>query len=84
MVESGSEVNGFEEVETGWRCISIKGQLLFNEVGIAAAITGSLGAANISVLVMSGYKTDYFFVQADKMVDAISCLERAGHEIEAS
>ena len=79
ITASDVPVTGFEEVETGWRCIVINDQLLFNQVGIAAAITGSLAEAGISVLVVSGYKTDYFFVKAEVIKKTIDCLEDAGH-----
>ncbi|MCH7743160.1 MAG: ACT domain-containing protein [Proteobacteria bacterium] len=82
-MESGDEITDFEEVETGWRCIFIKDQLPFNEIGIAAEITGSLAAAAISVLVMSGYRTDYFFIKADSLARAMSCLREAGHELSS-
>jgi hypothetical protein len=80
MVESGVELTHFDEVETDWRCISIQGQLLFNEIGVAAQVTSSLASAAISVLVMSGYKTDYFFIKEDCLKRAVSCLVEAGHE----
>ena len=80
LVEVGNEITDFEEVETSWRCVSIKGQLLFNELGVVAEITGSLASAGIGVLVMSGYKTDYFFIKADSLERGMSCLREAGHE----
>ena len=80
LVEAGNEITDFEEVETGWRCICVKGQLLFNETGVAAEITGCLASAAVSVLVMGGYKTDYFFIQVDSLEPGISCLQEAGHE----
>ena len=80
LVEVGNEIKDFEEVETGWRCICAEGQLLFNEIGVAAEITGSLANAAISVLVISGYKTDYFFINSDSLERGISCLQEAGHE----
>ena len=80
LVEAGNEITDFEEVETGWRCICVEGQLLFNEIGVAAEITGSLASAAISVLVISGYKTDYFFINADSLERGMSCLREAGHE----
>jgi len=81
MVTEGIEVNGFEAVESGWRCMTIPGQMAFSETGIAAAITTSLAATGISVLVMSGYKTDYFFVKSDLLDSGIRCLREAGHQV---
>jgi hypothetical protein len=81
MILEGIEVNGFEAVETGWRCMTIPGQMAFSETGVAAAITTSLADASISVLVMSGYKTDYFFVKSDLLDSGIRCLQEAGHQV---
>ncbi len=78
MVTAGTRVAGFTEVEPNWYGFSIEGQLLFTEVGIAASITSALGDAGISVLVMSGYRTDYFFVK--DITGARSCLIDAGHQ----
>ena len=81
MIMEGTEVSGFEAVETGWRCMTIPGQMAFSETGVAAAITSSLAAAGISVLVMSGYKTDYFFVKSESLDSGVRCLRQAGHEV---
>ena len=81
MVMEGIEVKGFEAVETGWRCITIPGQMAFSETGVAAAITTSLAASGISVLVMSGYKTDYFFVKSELLDSGVRCLREAGHQV---
>ena len=81
MVTEGIEVRGFEAVETGWCCMTIPGQMEFTETGVAAAITTSLAAASISVLVMSGYKTDYFFVKSELLDAGIRCLQEAGHQV---
>jgi len=80
--EATGEIADFEEVESDWWCIKIKGELLFSEIGIAADITGNLARASISVLVMSGYKTDYFFIKADDVEGAMACLREADHEFE--
>ena len=81
MIMEGTEVRGFEAVEPGWCCMTIPGQMAFSETGVAAAITTSLAAAGISVLVMSGYKTDYFFVKSDLLDSGVRCLQEAGHQV---
>lgn len=81
MVMEAIEVNGFEAVETGWRCMMIPGQMAFSETGVAGAITTSLADAAVSVLVMSGYKTDYFFMKSDFLDSGIRCLQAAGHQV---
>jgi hypothetical protein len=81
MVTEGIEVRGFETVETSWRCMTIPGQMAFSETGVAAAVTSSLAAAGVSVLVMSGYKTDYFFVKSELLDSGVSCLRQSGHQV---
>jgi len=82
MAPEGAEVSGYEKVENNWCCIMIPGQMDFSETGIAAMITTSLADAHISVLVMSGYKTDYFFVKSDLLDSSMQCLTAAGHQFE--
>ena len=79
--ESAGKITDFEEVASGWRCFRIRGKLLFSEIGVAADITSNLARAAISVLVISGYKTDYFFIKADDLEGAMVCLRSVGHEL---
>lgn len=80
IVTSDSTVTEFDKVEAGWRCIAIDDEMSFDLTGIAASITTSLAGADISVLVMSGYKTDYFLIKAEFVDKAAACLKDAGHE----
>ena len=80
IATSDVPITGFDKVETGWRCIVIDDEMPFDLTGIAASITTSLASAEVSVLVMSGYKTDYFFLKSELMEKAVSCLGQAGHE----
>ena len=81
MLMEGIEVREFDTVETGWRCMTIPGQMAFSETGVAAAVTSSLAAAGVSVLVMSGYKTDYFFVKSESLDSGVRCLRQAGLQV---
>jgi hypothetical protein len=81
MVKEEIEVREFETIETGWRCMTIPGQMAFSETGVAAAVTSSLAAAGVSVLVMSGYKTDYFFVKSELLDSGVRSLRQAGHQV---
>jgi len=80
MALESEAVSGEHESARDWRCISIVGQMSFNEIGIAAEITRVLADDEISVLVMSGFKTDYFFVQDAVLAKAQMALADAGHE----
>jgi hypothetical protein len=79
IATSEAPVTGFDEVEAGWRCLVIDDQMPFELTGIAASITTTLATADVSVLVMSGYKTDYFFVKSEYLEHAITCLREVGH-----
>ncbi len=81
MVPADLKITGYSEVETGWQCLAIVGEMAFSVVGVAAMVTSVLAEAGISVLVMSGYKTDYFFLKSHGMVAAIKNLRAAGHQI---
>jgi hypothetical protein len=67
--------------ERGWRALEVAGPLDFSLVGILAALTSSLAAANISLFAISTFDTDYLLVKADTLESAIMALENAGHSI---
>ena len=75
-----AHITQYHEVEVGWKCLVIDGEMPFELTGIAASVTTSLASAEISVLVMSGYKTDYFFIKSELLEKAVSCLREAGHD----
>ncbi len=81
MVPAAMNIVDYAQAETGWHCIAIVGEMAFSVVGVAAAVTSVLAEAGISVLVMSGYRTDYFFVKSCAMSEAIKSLKAAGHRI---
>lgn len=67
--------------ERGWRCLRVAGTLAFEEVGVIAALTAPLAAAEISAFVVSSFDTDYLLVRAADLQGAIAALERAGHPV---
>lgn len=79
IAPAGVLIDGYSEMSRGWRCLKIREDLSFSEVGVAAAITANLAAEGISVLVMSGFSHDYFFLRADQLDNAIEALKRAGY-----
>lgn len=64
-----------------WRCLEVSGPLDFSEIGILSSLTATLRDAGISVFVFSTFDTDYLLVGEDKLADAVSSLEEAGHRI---
>jgi hypothetical protein len=73
----------YEVSKISWRCLALMGEFAFDTVGIAAMVTGILAEASVSVLVMSGYKTDYFFISEHDLDAAITALSRVDHEVIA-
>ena len=66
-------------IESGWRCLRVAGPLDFSMVGVIAALTCTLAAANISVFVVSTFSTDYLLVKEDDLEAAVESLVEAGH-----
>ncbi|HUG43523.1 MAG TPA: ACT domain-containing protein [Acidobacteriota bacterium] len=68
------------EVEKGWRGLRIAGQLDFHLIGILASLTAPLAEAEIGVYVISTFSTDFVFVKANKLDEAIRALQDGGFE----
>jgi len=66
----------------GWACFRIDADIPLGTVGVAAEVTGLLAAADISVLVMSGYRTDYFLVRDSQRQPARDALIGGGHYVD--
>jgi hypothetical protein len=71
------------EADKGWVALEVLGPLALSEVGILAAIANPLGAAQVSIFVVSSYDTDYILVREQQLGDAIAALEAAGHSCSA-
>ncbi len=67
--------------ELGWRCLRVAGRLKFSMVGVIASLAGTLAAANISVLVVSTFDTDYLLVKEGNLEAAVASLVEAGHAV---
>ena len=68
-------------VERGWRGLQVAGPLDFGLTGVAAALTAPLAAAGVSVLPLATFDTDYLFVRASSLADAVDALEVFGHTV---
>ena len=67
--------------EGGWRCLALAGPFDFSVVGVAAEFTSILAAANVSVLVISTYETDYVLVKEEALDRAAGALRDANYEV---
>jgi hypothetical protein len=64
--------------ERGFRCLKVEGPLPFDLVGLAAKITSPLADAQISLMFVSTFDTDYVLVKDEKIAAAIKGLRGAG------
>ena len=68
--------------QAGWQVLKIEGPFNFDEIGVLAALTAPLAAAQISLLTISTFDTDYIFIQAENYDQARQVLQAAGHQID--
>jgi hypothetical protein len=59
----------------------VAGPLDFALTGVAAALTAPLAAAEVSVLPVATFDTDYLFVREAALDRATAALRAAGHEV---
>jgi uncharacterized protein len=70
------------QAERGWRCVQVQGAFDFSESGVNASLAIPLAEAEISVLAIATYATDYLLVKEENVELVIQVLEQAGHSIE--
>ena len=75
--------DGGLQVERGWRALVVTTPMDFGVTGVAAALTVPLAEAEIPVLPVATYDTDYFLVTDKRLADAIDALLAAGHSVTA-
>lgn len=67
--------------ERDWKCLEVAGPLDFSEVGIMATLSGVLAAADVSVMAVATYDTDYLLVRVGVLERAVAALDSAGHSV---
>ena len=82
IVAQENELNGFLEVENGWKILKINGILNFNLVGILSKISSILANENISIFVMSTFNTDFIMVKKKNIKNAMEILLKNNYEIK--
>jgi hypothetical protein len=70
------------EHDRGWRAIRFAGAFDFNEVGVLAGVLGVLAEAQLPVLTVSTFETDYLLIKAHRFDRVRQVLEEAGHTFE--
>ncbi len=69
------------EAERGWCCLQVQGAFDFSATGVHASLAIPLAEAEISVLAIATYATDYLLIKEQNVERALKVLEQAGHHI---
>jgi hypothetical protein len=70
------------QAERGWRCVQVHGAFDFATAGVNASLALPLAEADISVLAIATYATEYLLIREPDVEQAIQVLEQAGHSIQ--
>jgi uncharacterized protein len=68
--------------EGGWRCLSVVGQLDFEQIGVFASLAGPLAGAGISIFPIATYDTDHVLLKDADLLRAVNVLVEAGHQLK--
>ena len=77
-----SDVPDCQQVQTGFRAIKAEGPFDFSAVGVLVSVLQPLANVQISIFAVSTYDTDYIFLVATDLEQAIDTLRHAGHSIQ--
>ena len=69
------------EKETRWRAIQVEGPLAFDQIGVLAGLLNPLADAQIPILTVSTYETDYVFVKSGVLSKTLRVLRKAGYQV---
>lgn len=69
------------KVERGFAALRVRGTLEFSLTGILAELTRALAEAEIPVLALSTFDTDYLLVREHHVDATVAALTRAGHQV---
>jgi uncharacterized protein len=65
----------------GWKCLRVDGTLDFSVTGLLASLLVPLARADISVLAIATFGTDYLLVREEQLEQAVRLLSSGGHRI---
>lgn len=74
-------VGNFLDVSHGWKVLRVEAKLDFSQTGILYSIIAPLSKAEISILVVSTFDTDYIFFKEENSNKALDTLRIAGYQI---
>ena len=80
IVESECVPDGIK-AEHDFAGFRVVGKIAFDVIGVIAAISQVLAAANIPIFAISTYDTDYFLISRHNVELTQTALKQSGHEI---
>lgn len=67
--------------ERDWRLLKFQGPFAFTATGILSSVLAPLAAAQVGILALSTFDTDYLLVKAAQYDATLRTLETAGHKV---
>ena len=67
--------------EGEWRLLRVVGPFPFDLTGILESVLAPLAAADVGILAVSTFNTDYLLVKCTRLAAATSALRAAGHVV---
>lgn len=71
------------QCERNWKCLKLKGPFSFDLTGVLASILTPLANAEIPILAVSTFDTDYVLIKEKNLPIAIDVLKQNGHQVNA-
>ena len=67
------------QCERNWKCFKFKGPFAFDMTGVLTSILNPLAKADIGILAVSTFDTDYVLVKEKNLEIAVDVLKQNGH-----
>lgn len=64
-----------------WALLRVEGPFAFDVTGVVAALSAALAQAEVVVLTVATYQTDYLLVKTEQLDRATQALTAAGHHL---
>ena len=81
MPETKSEV---QEIARDWVLLRVEGPFAFDVTGVLATLSATLADADVVLLAVATYQTDYLLVKAEQLQAATTALIDAGHTLQVA
>jgi uncharacterized protein len=69
------------QCERHWRCFKLQGPFPFDVTGVLCSILNPLGNADIAILAVSTFDTDYVMIKDKHVLLAVDVLKQNGHVV---